>query len=350
MRVFVGFISTFVFGFSALGVTFTVEGECRGKIGGALSWEGKLGAGFAHRLGETEISFLLDEGALEGLRWTDRGRIGIFRYEGAVAVSPEGLKLSSLGISFPWSGAEVRWVGVLEGKGFGWGLEIRGGFGVVEGIKARWNLRPFSDRVEEETFGPGFSYGEVRFAMGGCCGESVRGHLSMTKEGLDELSLHFSLPLWDTPRVGFSLRLKMGTERKRVEARPQLALEFPTCAEAFVRFLWEEGTITGLELYGLGLHCRFENWRFRVLAETGDVDLVRGGDLSIALYLEAPRGNWAAQGEAVLGEAGELFALEEVRVGFLWNHNWGKLQLSLSFPAEDSPKAKLQTRLSWEIP
>ncbi len=68
------------------------------------------------------------------------------------------------------------------------------------------------------------------------------------------------------------------------------------------------------------------------------------------LYLEAPRGSWMAKEEVVTGEAGELFALEEVRLGFRWNLQWGRLQLSVSFLVDDSPKVELQTQMSWKIP
>lgn len=351
MRILMCLFAFFSFGILTLGGSITAETELLWDLGGSPVWKGKLSAGLAHPAGTTELSLLLDGHGLRELGCVDRGRLGPLEYTGALSFSPKGLEISSLALGFPWSGLEIRWVGVVERKGAGWGLEVRGGHGFLEGVRARWNLKPFSHRVVDGTFSPHFTYGEARFSLDGCGGMDLRGHLTVTNSGFQELSLRFPLPLWDEPRVGFAMRFKFGTQHNELEARPGLQLKFPACVEAFIRVRGAKNTIEGLELYGLGFHGGGKGWEFRGLLETGEVDLVPGrGTLSLSFCRVAPDGKWRGRGEVILADPGGLLAAEEVRVAWEWTWCLGEFSFSVELAAEKAPTIKLGTALTWETP
>ena len=306
---------------------------------GTVQWEGKLGWTLPNELGRLSLS--ADDTGLTKLRWDKGGRLGPWGWKGELSFVKTGFEHAILEVKFPWIGVEVGYVGVLEGNGFGWGLELRGGKGLVEKIKLRWNLLPFSPRVKQETFTPTFSYGEITGSWEACCNLKTRGYKSFNKSGFENISLGFRFPLWKELGVWLRTKLTFTTDEKEARILPELRLESPMCVEAYARVEEEGKTLKGIELYGVGFYCRWDAWRFRILAELGGVELVPGnGDFMFSLVRknDGNCGGWEWGGKAIFGGTEASWGL--LAFGMKISLQWPaiELTLSLTLPVDAAPK------------
>jgi len=265
-----------------------------------------------------------DAGAWTGITFTASGTLGEIGLSPSLSFDPQAPAFRAL--TLPWKldflGVAAEGVARLEGKGCGWGLTLVGPKDAfVERVRLRFNLKRQLDEVIEDTFAPSFSFGEVRFRVAHpCCVERLRGWLSFTKAGFEEVALSFLLPLPRETGLAFSTVVRFRVGEKTTFVAPAMIYELPACVEVYLGLDWDPATwaIQGIQMYAVGFRCQLGAVRVRGITELQPIGLVKRP------YWEAIWVSWEGEGccgrakftaAAYFGDGNLWFGLGEVDVG-----------------------------------
>jgi hypothetical protein len=265
------------------------------------------------------------DGVWSELMFRGAGKVGEVELFPILEFDPAVPAFKAAGLSgrWAWGGLGLEGVGRLEGKGFGFGMTLRGPRdSPLERLRLRFNLKRYRDEVLSDTFAPSFSFGEAWLRIPApCCFPVIPAGLRFSKAGFEEawISLGPGPELCCGIRFGATVRLMAAG--KEVFLAPALSYRTPPGLDLFLGLDWDssEWTLHGLKLWAIGFHGEAGNMRFRGLTGLAEdeINLVKDPYWELLeLAWKVPGcsgGEGEISGEFYFGDAGP-FGLGDVEV------------------------------------
>jgi len=184
----------------------------------------------------------------------------------------------------PIEGGDLALTCVIDG-GFGLGLSLAGD-GVLSGIDVGFNLDPYG-RVQTEGCALPFTFAsaEATISVTDCI--TIDAELLIEDIGFVELYLA-SRSIGGLPfGVQFAASLLFEPQTKSLDLSPSFTIEGSECIDLYAGLVWDADakTISGIEIYGVGLRC-----------ELGAVDVRGLWSLAPDMIALVPSPYWALLG------------------------------------------------------
>lgn len=216
-----------------------------------------------------------------------------------------------------WGDYRAEGLALLESEGLGWRVFIRGGRGTfLERLRLWWNLKYGRDELEEETFSPFLTWGDLVLRLSDFVSLFSRFN---HEEGFEHAGLQFGpteATFWD---IRWFATMIFSVDRATVYHTPSLWVKNPPGTSFYLGTIWDRDTseLSGIKLYGFSFYGKIGDVRFRSYTSLeGAVSLIKEPYWElVGLIWEWPSFSGEEKGEASVaflfgGES--LFSLGEV--------------------------------------
>lgn len=230
----------------------------------ALSWQGN---GW-----ETGLTAAVTNNEWNELQWDGAAVLAGMELASSVVFDPAGAAFTSAQLEgeITWSGVRIEGVARLETPGVGFGVSLHGGDGnatILRELRLRFNLRCNRDAVIAQTCSPDFSFATIAFEFPFLCMDNISTRIELDKTGFTEAWISLGQGVEILPGISVAGSLSLNVDEKKVLLSPSLVLASPAHIDLYWGLDWEEeeNKLSGLKLYGVGLHGELGDVRLRGL-------------------------------------------------------------------------------------